>query len=104
MLGVLNFTFFSEERGEGGFKRVNALLLEGTVEDVSLSWGVVWIVTGLLNGLEKKRSETKKPTVCHFAHRDPHRPPHRCIYTHWRARHDIRPSLPPQGARDPSED
>jgi hypothetical protein len=46
-LGVLNFTFRFEERGEtdGGFERVEfseALLLKGRVEDISLSLGVVW--------------------------------------------------------------
>jgi hypothetical protein len=46
-LGVLNFTFCSEERGErdGGFERVEfseALLLKGRVEDIFLSLGVVW--------------------------------------------------------------
>ena len=45
-LGVLNFTFCSEERGErDGGLRVEfseALLLKGSVEDISLSLGVVW--------------------------------------------------------------
>lgn len=46
-LGVLNFTFCSEERGErdGGFERVGfseALLLNERVEDITLSLGVVW--------------------------------------------------------------
>jgi hypothetical protein len=46
-LGVLNFTFCSEGRGErgGGFERVEfseALLLKGRVEDIFLSLGVVW--------------------------------------------------------------
>lgn len=104
---MLNFTFFSKERGggEGGFERVDALLLERRAEDVSLSLGVVWrVVTGLVNGLEQKRNATKKPTVCHFALQDPRRPPRRCTYIRWCVIHDICPSLPPQGARDPSED
>jgi hypothetical protein len=48
-LGVLNFTFCSEERGElewdGGFERVEssaALLLVERVEDILLSLGVIW--------------------------------------------------------------
>jgi hypothetical protein len=46
-LGVFNFTFCSEERGEsdGGFERgefSEALLLKGRVEDIPLALGVVW--------------------------------------------------------------
>ncbi len=112
-LGVLIFTSCSEGRGggDGGFKRVEfseallALPLNGNVEDISLSMEVLWrTAKGLLNWLEKETERTKKHTVCHFAHRpDPHRP-HRCIYTRWYGRHEIRPSLPPRGERDPSGD
>lgn len=102
-----NFTSCSGG-GEDGFKRVDfreALPLEGGVNDVSLLSGVVWrAVKGLLNGSVKERNATKKPTVCHFAHlQDPRRPPHHCIYS-WCVRRDIRPTLPPRGARGLFED
>lgn len=65
-LGVLNFTFCSEGRGEmdGGFEGVGfseASLLKGRIEDIFLSLGVVWrAVKGLLNGSEKKRGEQQR--------------------------------------------
>lgn len=73
-LGVLSFAFCSEECGErdGGFECVEfneALLLEGRVEDIFLSLGVVEqaIFKGLLNGSENETladKETYSVSLC----------------------------------------